>query len=190
MQAITIYSFQYTTGGVPYPPVLSTDLSYIEALERQWMKGHGFSINKGIQAARDEYIDVGNDDDYLISTHELEIDINLSIGVGKYYDPIHSDTDEAITENDEEYRICTVCKKKMRSGYVINGGEEYYCSDECLHRRYSPDQWDELYDNGNSDSYWTEWKEGKLPEIEVTKKPSNGENKRYHDNTPLLGNKI
>jgi hypothetical protein len=44
----------------------------------------------------------------------------------------------------------------MSEGYVIEGGEEYYCSDECLHTRYSPEEWSEMYSD-EGDSYWTEW---------------------------------
>lgn len=58
---------------------------------------------------------------------------------------------------EEEYRICSHCGKKMKSGYVVEGGIEYYCSDECLHKHYTEKEWLEMYNNGNSESYWTEW---------------------------------
>lgn len=45
----------------------------------------------------------------------------------------------------------------MRTGYVIDGGVEYYCTDECLHKHYTEEEWEDMYDDGNSDSYWTEW---------------------------------
>lgn len=54
-------------------------------------------------------------------------------------------------------RICDECKNKMNSGYVIENGLEYYCSDECLHKHYTEEEYLELYDNGNGDSYYTEW---------------------------------
>jgi len=54
---------------------------------------------------------------------------------------------------------CTACGAGMNEGYVINGGEEYYCSDECLHKHITPAEFDELYDDGDGDSYWTEWEE-------------------------------
>lgn len=56
-------------------------------------------------------------------------------------------------------RICSVCEKNMKDGYVIDGGAEYYCSEECLHTEITPDEWIELYDDGNSESYWTEWED-------------------------------
>ncbi len=57
----------------------------------------------------------------------------------------------------KEQRVCSECGKPMRSGYVVNGGLEYFCSDECLHKHYSEQEYLEIYDNGNGDSYWTEW---------------------------------
>jgi len=54
-------------------------------------------------------------------------------------------------------RICSECNKGMREGYVIDGGAEYYCTDECLHKHYTEEEWEDMYDDGNSDSYWTEW---------------------------------
>lgn len=56
-------------------------------------------------------------------------------------------------------RKCSKCNKPMKEGYVIADGEEYYCSDECLYSKYSEEEYLELYDDGNGDSYWTEWEE-------------------------------
>ena len=61
-----------------------------------------------------------------------------------------------ITNNDNS-RVCNECMKKMYEGYVIENGFEYYCSDECLHKHYTEEEYLELYDNGNGDSYYTEW---------------------------------
>lgn len=62
-----------------------------------------------------------------------------------------------IIENDEEFRVCDDCKCIMQEGYCIDGGYAYYCSEDCLHKHYTEEEWEELYDNGNSESYWTEW---------------------------------
>lgn len=60
--------------------------------------------------------------------------------------------------NDLEcIRICSDCGKIMNAGYCINHGEEYYCSDECLHKHYTNEEFNEMYDDGNGDSYYTEW---------------------------------
>lgn len=56
-----------------------------------------------------------------------------------------------------EYRICWECGKKMYEGYCIEGGLFYYCSDECLEENMTMSEYEELYNDGDGDSYWTEW---------------------------------
>jgi len=53
-------------------------------------------------------------------------------------------------------RTCTDCGAGMNEGYVIER-REWYCSDECLHKHVSPEEFLELYDDGDGDSYYTEW---------------------------------
>lgn len=64
-------------------------------------------------------------------------------------------------------RICNICGKAMTEGYCVEGGLEYYCSDECLHKVYSPEEWDEMYTD-DGDSYWTEWDIADIIEEEDT----------------------
>lgn len=45
----------------------------------------------------------------------------------------------------------------MDSGYCIQDGLEYYCSDECLHKHYSEEDYLDMYDC--DEAYWTEWEE-------------------------------
>jgi len=59
--------------------------------------------------------------------------------------------------NDDDIHRCDACKEVMSQGYVINGGEEYFCSNTCLHTKYSKEEYEEMYDDGEGDSYWTEW---------------------------------
>lgn len=54
-------------------------------------------------------------------------------------------------------RICSECGKPMDEGYCIDSGMEYFCSDECLHKHYTPEEWKEMYGEGDNDSYWTKW---------------------------------
>lgn len=54
-------------------------------------------------------------------------------------------------------RVCSHCGMPIVEGYCINNGESYYCSDECLHEHMTQEEYLELYDEGNGDSYWTEW---------------------------------
>lgn len=51
--------------------------------------------------------------------------------------------------------VCSECRKKMKSGYVIEDGEEYYCCEKCLHKHYTNKEYLKMYDEG--DGYWTEW---------------------------------
>lgn len=62
-------------------------------------------------------------------------------------------------EEKENIRCCSECGKSMTKGYVIEDGLEYYCSDECLHKNYTEEEFDKLYENGNGSSYWTEWED-------------------------------
>ena len=59
--------------------------------------------------------------------------------------------------NEERYRICSECGKVMVEGYCIDNGAEYYCSEECLHKNLTEEEFNELYDDGKGDSYWTSW---------------------------------
>lgn len=34
---------------------------------------------------------------------------------------------------------------------------EYYCSEECLHKHLTEEEFDNLYDEGRGNSYWTSW---------------------------------
>lgn len=61
-----------------------------------------------------------------------------------------------ILKNIDNKIKCTECNKPMNEGYCIEDGLEYYCSDECLHKHYSDEEYAEMYDEGNV--YWTEWK--------------------------------
>ena len=54
-------------------------------------------------------------------------------------------------------RICSNCDKEMTEGYCIADGLEYYCSDECLHKHISKEDYIEMYENNNA--YWTTWDE-------------------------------
>ena len=46
----------------------------------------------------------------------------------------------------------------MIEGYVVDGCETY-CSDDCLHKHLSDEEFNEHYDNGDGDTYWTTWYE-------------------------------
>lgn len=68
-------------------------------------------------------------------------------------------------------RICTECGRPVFEGFYNGLGDptEYYCSDGCLHKHYTPEQWKEMCKEGLSEDdieegencgdycYWTEW---------------------------------
>lgn len=56
-----------------------------------------------------------------------------------------------------EYRVCSECGKDFTRGYVIEGGLNYYCSDECLSKNITPEEYETLFDEGNGETYWTEF---------------------------------
>jgi hypothetical protein len=63
-----------------------------------------------------------------------------------------------LTLNLELYHAkCDCCGTPMNVGYCVLGGEQYFCSNECLHKNYTEEQWLEIYDEESGDNYWTEW---------------------------------
>lgn len=65
---------------------------------------------------------------------------------------------------DCNVKKCDVCNSLMISGYCIEGGFGYRCSDECLcsnecnlETDIPKDEFEGLFDNGYGDSYYTDW---------------------------------
>lgn len=55
-----------------------------------------------------------------------------------------------------DFRICDECGAVMTDGFVVDGGAEYYCDEDCLHQHYSEEEWIEMCEN-DEDTYWTQW---------------------------------
>jgi hypothetical protein len=55
-------------------------------------------------------------------------------------------------------RKCDECGAGMNEGYCIDS-VIYYCSDACLHKHFTPEEWEEAYADGEGDCYWTTWAE-------------------------------
>jgi hypothetical protein len=65
-----------------------------------------------------------------------------------------------VVKGDKYARKCSCCGNGMNDGYVINGGEEHYCTYECLNKVYTTEEWVSMADDDDSDdgvNYWTEW---------------------------------
>lgn len=60
-------------------------------------------------------------------------------------------------EDDNSYRFCSECERIMNEGYLINDGDEYYCSDDCLERNMTKEEYLESYADGEGSSYYTAW---------------------------------
>ena len=69
------------------------------------------------------------------------------------------DIEKEYEELIENEHFCSECSDYMTEGYCIDNGAEYYCSEKCLHKHYTEEEYEEMYDNGNGDSYYTTWEE-------------------------------
>jgi hypothetical protein len=65
-----------------------------------------------------------------------------------------------VTEDNKD-RLCNTCRAGvLGEGFVIGGGEEYYCTKKCLNIAYSPEELEEFGIGEDwSESYWTTWEE-------------------------------
>ena len=76
----------------------------------------------------------------------------------------HTDDDEfwkQLSEKLDCFRICEECGHPMIEGYVFDGCNTY-CSDECLHKHVSEEEFNTLYNDGEGNTYWTAWYEDSL----------------------------
>jgi YHS domain-containing protein len=86
------------------------------------------------------------------------VDVNADGGVGGF---VASAFGESVDKNK---KVCSECNKPIEEGYVIDDGEEYYCSEECLHKHYTPEEYERMERNSqiafNDEGYDYEVKEG------------------------------
>jgi len=83
-------------------------------------------------------------------------------------------------EDIVEIRVCDECGKLMVEGYCIAGGEEYFCSDECLHKNYTPDEWLAIYAGlDNTDPAEVE-RASKLSQTELDELNEENDSQSYH----------
>ena len=61
---------------------------------------------------------------------------------------------------DTGYRICSECQTFHSDGYFVEGAYLYYCSDECLYKNFTHEEYMELYElseDGSDGAFWTTW---------------------------------
>jgi hypothetical protein len=108
------------------------------------------------------YILIDLKDNVLYSLYKVEIDFEENEEQTSSVSCINKE--DLIKESEEwlndlkEKRICSECGREMIEGYCIENGLEYYCSDECLHKNMTQEEYLELYNDGEGDSYYTEWR--------------------------------
>lgn len=65
-------------------------------------------------------------------------------------------------EERDDIRFCDHCGSAMDEGYCICGGNEHFCSDDCLQSVYSKEEIENLcIGDEDSESYWTTWWENR-----------------------------
>jgi hypothetical protein len=130
--------------------------------------------------------------DYGSDTRKIVMAIVEEVLVNKFGLLMRNTVNEALAEIKElldypedssEVRFCNECGRFMDKGFCIGGGEEYYCSNECLHKNYTegeylamyagldntdqkecekalsmtPEELDKLSEENDSQTYFTSW---------------------------------
>ena len=96
--------------------------------------------------------------DFLIKECRQQSDLWDDFGTGLMSHTTDAEFWENLSEQLDCFRICDECGKPMIEGYVVDGCDTY-CSDECLHKHLTDEEFNNLYDDGNGDTYWTTWYE-------------------------------
>ena len=60
----------------------------------------------------------------------------------------------------DSVRVCDCCGGWMTEGYSISEGFMTFCSDKCLHKHISAEEYDKLYER--DEAYWTSWDNGRV----------------------------
>ena len=129
------------------------EVKYKIRIEKEEEKYFAYLYDELSQATRK--IECWVQDDYHGSVDAEECDTEAE------WDAVIDSFKAYIEANGVKYaRMCDKCGKGMNDGYCVNGGDEYYCSPECLHQEYDKQEWQEMYANGFSDqNYWTDWED-------------------------------
>lgn len=55
---------------------------------------------------------------------------------------------------EHEFRKCSECGRLMVEGFYVDY-LEYYCTEECLHKHYTEEEYEQMYEDDYA--YWTQW---------------------------------
>lgn len=108
------------------------------------------------------YILIDLKDNVLYSLYKVEIDFEeneeqtSSVSCIDKEDLI--ETSEEWLNELKESRICSHCGQVMTQGYCIEQGLQYFCSDSCLYENYTKEEFEEMYNDGEGDTFYTEWR--------------------------------
>ena len=59
----------------------------------------------------------------------------------------------------KEERFCSQCESPMQEGFYFESDGTQYCSEDCLTKVISLEEYLKIYDNGKGDAYWTSWED-------------------------------
>ncbi len=99
--------------------------------------------------------------DFLAEECRKDADLWTQFGKGVLSHTDNADFWEQLSEQLDCFRICEECGNPMIEGYLVDGCSTY-CSDECLHKHYSEEEFNALYNEGDGDTYWTTWYEDSI----------------------------
>lgn len=58
---------------------------------------------------------------------------------------------------EEEEPLCSECGITMQEGFYFESDGTQYCSEKCLTKVITWDEYLAIHDDGNGDAYWTDW---------------------------------
>ena len=99
--------------------------------------------------------------DFLIEECKLYPNLWKEYGTGLVSHSTNAEFWENLSEEIDCFRICDECGKPMIEGYVVDG-RNTYCSEDCLHKHITEEEFISLFDNGDGDTYYTNWYENSI----------------------------
>ena len=99
--------------------------------------------------------------DFLIEECKLYPNLWKEYGTGLVSHSTNAEFWENLSEELDCFRICDECGKPMIEGYVVDGCNTY-CSEDCLHKHITEEEFISLFDNGDGDTYYTNWYENSI----------------------------